>query len=205
MSNLDRVDYRAMPNHARIIREKGKELNGKLKFIYQKVADMHADWYGQRYASLVDQFNKLYPSLNEMLKLVYTEIPYVLETIANNYAKADTGSGVCNAAETPINALGAIPTHKEDVGMRFITGKVEETKNTVKSNFDNAKTIMNEIQTEYKKISWKSDAATKFEQAFTKLKTSIDSQIDDINTSFVKLMNQTETDMQTTENANTVN
>ena len=87
MPNLQNVDYRKMPAHAKAIREKGKELNGKLRLIYQKVADMHADWYGQRYAALIDQFNKLYPSLNEMLKLVYTEIPYVLETIANNYAK----------------------------------------------------------------------------------------------------------------------
>ncbi len=205
MPNLQNVDYRQMPGHAKTIREKGKELNQKFKLIYQRVADMHADWYGQRYAALVEQFNTLYPTLNEMLKLVYTEIPYVLETIANNYAKADTGSAVCNAVETPVASLAAIPTHKEDEGMRFITPKVEETKNFVKADFDNAKTIMNDIQIAYKKISWKSDASEKFEAAFVKLKTNIDKQIDDINTSFVKLMNQTEQDMQTTENANTVN
>lgn len=205
MVNLDNVDYVQMPTQAKLIRDKGRELNRKVKLVYQKVADMHADWYGQRYASLIEQFNKLSPSLNEMLKLVYTEIPFVLESIANNYAKADTGSGVCSPAETPINAITNIPTHKEDVGMRFITVRVEETKNIVRSNFDSAKALLDEIQVIYKNIKWESDAATKFGTAFAKLKNNIDSQIEEINASFVKLMNQTEADMQTTENANTVN
>ncbi len=63
---------------------------------------------------------------------------------------------------------------------------------------------MGNIQTNFKQINWKSDAATAFNQKFTKLKTDIDSALDSIKNNFSTLMQNTIDDIKAAETANTV-
>ena len=85
MAKIQTVDYEAIPQKASNMRDLGMQLNNELKTAYQSIADMHNSWYGKRYCSLALDFNAMTPSLNEMLNLVVGEIPYALETVANNY------------------------------------------------------------------------------------------------------------------------
>ena len=91
-----------------------------------------------------------------------------------------------------------------DVGMKFVTGQVTTIQRSVSANFKNAREQMNNISAQYEKIAWQSDASEAFKAAFNKLKANIVSSFENIESQFTKLMNQTEADIQKTENANTV-
>ena len=203
MAKIQNVDYEAIPGQARQMRSYGKELNAEITTAYKSVADMHTSWYGKRYNALVKEFNKITANINELLSLVVTEIPFTLETVANNYSQADRGSNVTSAAKEMPKKIANISI-SEDVGMKFLTEQVSSVQSSVSKNFQNAKTKMNTIETEYKKIKWQSEASEAFKTKFTKLKKEIVTAFDDINTSFTKLMNQTKDDIQKAETNNTV-
>lgn len=203
MAKITNVDYTAIPNHARQMRTLGQELNKELTTAYQSVGNMHNCWYGKRYNELAKEFNKIIPTINELLDLVVGQIPYTLETIANNYSQVDQGTNITSASQTAPNKITEV-SMPNDVGMRFETTEVQTIKTNISNNFKNSKEKMNAIETEYKKVNWKSDASEAFTVKFTKLKTDIITAFDNIESSFAKLMQQTLDDMQATESANTV-
>ena len=63
---------------------------------------------------------------------------------------------------------------------------------------------MNTIESAYGRIQWKSEASEAFASKFKKLKADIVAAFENINSQFVKLMEKTLSDIQATENANTV-
>lgn len=203
MANITRVDYEAIPRQAMSMRTHGKELNNEIFAAYQSIEEMHKSWYGKRYNSLVEEFNKIIPNLNELLELVVDELPFTLETVANNYALADTGSGVARAAKETPKKLSNL-SFSGEIGMKFVTTEVEAIQQTVSRNFENAKGKMDEIQAEYAKISWQSEAADAFKARFQKLKTEIVRSFEELKSQFTTLMNQTKDDIQRTESANTI-
>ena len=203
MAQIMNVDYEAMPNQAKQMREYAKELNSTLKVAYSNVQEMHNSWYGMRYNELVKDFNELSPKLNKLLDLVVKEIPFALETIANNYAQADRGQNVTSAEETVPNIIEELPI-MNDVGMRFITNDVANTQRIISEKFEASKDLMNKIEAEYAKVQWQSEASDSFKSRFAQLKSEIMASFDNINTQFVNLMNQTQQDIETTEKAYTV-
>ena len=203
MAQIDHVDYEAMPRQAKQMREYAVELNGELRTAYSNVGDMHNSWYGIRYNELVKDFNELVPQVNDLLKLVVTDIPFAIETIANNYAQADKGQNVTSAEETAANKIENLPI-TNDVGMRFMTGEVSNTQRAVSEKFESAKELMNRIESEYKNVDWQSEASESFKERFAKLKSDILASFDNINNQFTKLMTQTQQDIEATEKANTV-
>lgn len=203
MANITKVDYDAIPRQAMSMRNYGKEINTQLTTAYKSIEDMHQSWYGVRYNSLVKEFNKIIPSLNELLELVVGELPYTLETVANNYALADRGTGVTKAAKETAQKITNLPI-LNDVGMKFVTSQVTTVQQGVVKNFQNAKDKMNLLEAEFAKITWQSEAATAFRARFKKLKTEIVKAFDNLEVQFSKLMNETKEDIQKTESANTV-
>lgn len=203
MAKIDHVDYEAMPRQAKAMREYALELNNELRTAYSNVGEMHNSWYGVRYNELVKDFNELIPQVNDLLKLVVTEIPFAVETIANNYAQADKGQNVTSAEETSANNIENLPI-TNDVGMRFITAEVANTQRSVSEKFDASKELMNKIEAEYNRVEWQSEASESFKARFNKLKNDILMAFDNINNEFSKLMTQTQQDIETTEKANTV-
>lgn len=203
MANIQNVDYEALPGQAAQMRNHGQELNNELTMAYQRITDMHAVWYGVRYNSLVKEFNNIIPQINDLLNLVVGEIPFTLETIANNYAQADKGANVTNAQKTEPSRIMDIAIHN-DVGMRFITGDVEEVQTQVTANLNDAKAKMDAIESAYAQIQWQSEASDAFRSTFTRLKSQIISSFENIKSQFTNLMNQTQQDIQSAETSNTV-
>ena len=203
MAKIDHVDYEAMPRQAKAMREYALELNNELRTAYSNVGEMHNSWYGVRYNELVKDFNELIPQVNDLLKLVVTEIPFAVETIANNYAQADKGQNVTSAEETSANNIENLPI-TNDVGMRFMTAEVANTQRSVSEKFDASKELMNKIEAEYNRVEWQSEASESFKARFNKLKNDILMAFDNINNEFSKLMTQTQQDIETTEKANTL-
>ena len=203
MAKIDHVDYEAMPRQAKAMREYALELNNELRTAYSNVGEMHNSWYGVRYNELVKDFNELIPQINDLLKLVVTEIPFAVETVANNYAQADKGQNVTSAEETSANDIENLPI-TNDVGMRFMTSDVANTQRNVSAKFDSSKELMNKIESEYNRVDWQSEASESFKARFEKLKNDILSAFDNINNEFSKLMTQTQEDIENTEKSNTV-
>ena len=203
MAKIMNVDYEAMPNQAKQMRAQGKELNNELVGAYKKISDMHNCWYWKRYNSLVKEFNDVAPKINELLELVVTDIPSALETVANNYSQADKGSNVTSVSKEGPKKITTI-SQSNDVGMKFLTSEVSNTQKEVSNSFKKSKEKMNTIEAEYGKIKWESEAADAFKAKFKKLKADIVTAFDNIDSQFTKLMEQTKTDIQNAENANTV-
>lgn len=204
MAKIETVDYEKMPSQAKQMRAEGNTLNNEMTRAYNSVRDMHNSWYGKRYNELVKSFNEMIPQLNEMLELVVKEIPSTLEQIANNYSQADRGQNATSVDNTSAKKIQNLSI-SNDVGMRFITSNVESVQKQVSTNFKNAKEQMNKIESIYKGITWKSEAADAFKAKFTKLKASIVKSFEDTESQFSKLMEQTKQDIQSAETANTVN
>ena len=202
MARIDHVDYEAMPRQAKAMREYALELNSELRAAYTNIGEMHNSWYGVRYNELVKDFNELIPQINDLLKLVVTEIPFAVETVANNYAQADKGQNVTSAEETSANNIENLPI-TNDVGMRFMTSDVANTQRNVSAKFDSSKELMNKIESEYNRVDWQSEASESFKARFEKLKNDILSAFDNINNEFSKLMTQTQEDIENTEKSNT--
>ena len=201
MARIDHVDYEAMPRQAKAMREYALELNSELRAAYTNIGEMHNSWYGVRYNELVKDFNELIPQINDLLKLVVTEIPFAVETVANNYAQADKGQNVTSAEETSANNIENLPI-TNDVGMRFMTSDVANTQRNVSAKFDSSKELMNKIESN--RVDWQSEASESFKARFEKLKNDILSAFDNINNEFSKLMTQTQEDIENTEKSNTV-
>ena len=204
MAKIMNVDYEAMPNQAKQMRSEGKQLNSEMTKAYKSVGEMHNSWYGKRYNELVKSFNEMIPQINDMLTLVVQEIPYALETIANNYSQADKGANATSASNEAPNKITNLSI-SNDVGMKFLTSNVSSVQKQISSNFKNAKEQMNKIESAYGKIKWSSEAADAFKAKFTKLKASIVSSFENIETQFTKLITQTQQDIENAEKANTVN
>ena len=181
MARIQSVDYEAIPAQAKEMRAYGKQLNGEMTKAYTSVAEMHDSWYGRRYNELVKIFNNLIPQLNDMLELVVTEIPYALETIANNYSRADRGVNVTAASNEAPNKITNL-TLSSEVGMKFLTSNVATVQKSISTNFTNAKDQMDKIEVAYRKIQWQSEASEAFKIKFTKLKNEIVRSFEDINT-----------------------
>ena len=203
MARIDRVDYVAMPGQAKKMREYALELNSELKAAYSNVAEMHNAWYGIRYNELVKDFNGLVEQINELLDLVVTKVPFTIETIANNYSKADKDQNVVSAEETAVNKIEELEI-TNDVGMRFMTEDVENTQRTISEKFEQSKELMNKIQAEYDRVDWESEASEAFKAKIKELKDSITMAFDNINDQFIKLMTKTQQDIENTEKATTV-
>lgn len=203
MANIQQVDYEQMAKQATQMRRNGVSFNTELSNAYRSIADMHSVWYGKRYNELVKAFNEMTTSINEMLNLVVSEIPFTLETIANNYSQADKGSNVTSASKEAPKKVANLSISNE-VGMKFITESVNSTQTNVSNNFTKAKELMNTIESDYGKIKWQSEASEAFKAKFRKLKNEIVTAFENINKDFTKLMNQTKEDIQAAESANTL-
>lgn len=203
MAKIQYVDYEAIPGQAKEMRSCGKQLNSEVIKVYTSVEEMHGHWYGLRYNELVKAFNNMIPKLNEMLTLVVTDIPYALESIANNYSLADKGAKITVASNEGPNKLTNLPIIS-DVGMKFISNNVLTIQQSISANFKNAKEQMDRIESIYARVQWQSEAAEVFKARITKLKNEIVASFESINTEFVRLMEQTQKDIERTENANKV-
>jgi len=203
MAKISTVDYAAIPGHASAMRTLGQNLNSEITKAYESVKAMSNNWYGVRYNALIKNFNDLIPEINKMLTLVVTDIPYTLETVANNYSQADQGKNVVNASQTSPKKIQNIPTSSK-VGLKFMTESVKGTQTSVQGNFEKAISKMNEIEARFKKITWTSDAATSFQKEFSKLKKAISDAFTEIKKQFKTLMDQTISDIEKAETSNTM-
>ena len=204
MANIGGVSYEQMPQIAAKMREDAVSLNQEISSAYSSIANMHNDWYGVRYNDLVKAFNNLIPSLNEMLELVVVKIPFAMQTIANNYAMADRGENVVSVGNESANKIQNI-TISNDVGMRFMTDRVSDVQSRVSNNFRSAKNLMNNIESTFSNLPWQSDSAEVFRSTFIKLKNDIVTEFENIDTQFVKLMQQAQQDIENAERANNIN
>lgn len=203
MANIQNVDYEAIPGKASNMRETGRQLNNELDMIYQKIAGMHNAWYGKRYHSLVVAFNNMIPQLNDLLDLVVGEIPFALETVANNYSRVDQGTDVVGANREAIKKVAEL-TLPTDVGMKFVTSDVSNVQQEVSTAFEKAKEYMNNFESRFNEVQWQSEAAEKFKSQFITLKNNIVASFEQIKGDFVKLMTEAQNDIQSAESANTV-
>lgn len=173
--------------------------------MYNTVGKMHEDWYGVRYNDLVKAFNKLRPSINNMLQLVYTDLPATLDKIANNYSKVDRQMIIRAVNEEKPKFIEDLSIVDDTGKFRFITTSVEAKRHEVEANISKAVQELDEFEGIYRTIDWESEAATAYKARFTQLKEELITAFNDLKKQFSELMEKAAQDIETTEKANTVN
>lgn len=208
MANVEvDVNYQTLATNASTIRSHAQELNRYIKSAYSRLADMHNGvWYGLRYETLVDEFNAIILQVNDLLNLVVKDIPFSLETIANNYSQSDAGYNITTAQQTApekVSELGPYPEGKQNK-MKYISADVEVVKKEIISDLDNAKSKMDTIKSVYDQTPWTGGAADAYNSTLTRLKNEINTSFENIKTQFTNIMNQAQADMNAAETGNTV-
>ena len=201
MANIRGARYSQIYGNAREIREHGREINKLMRNMYVEVRSLKRSWYGERYNKLVTLFNDLSKDINKILVLVVGRLPSTLETIANNYARVDTGSyigRVNNVSPVKVSEI----TKSKQKGMRFVTSEVNSSKSKIEKMLDEMVSQMNQIETKFKSINWQSGASQSIKTSFEKTKNNIVNSINQIKTTFNKLVTEATAEIEAAENAN---
>ena len=91
----------------------GRELNEKMQNMYDKIRELHEFWYGERYNRLEEGFNKIRPSVNNIVELLFTQLPSSLDTIANNYSKLDRSMNIRTVSDEKPRIIEELPKYIE--------------------------------------------------------------------------------------------
>ena len=204
MANIGNVNYEEIPAKTDQMRESGRGLCNEMHAMYNTIREMHADWYGVRYNTLVEGFNKMRPSINSMLELVFTDLPASLDMIANNYSKVDRQMPIRAVNEEKPKVIEDLPIIDDTGKFRFITNRVAERRQTVEANIKKGIELIDEFENVYRTIQWESEAATAYTAKFTRLKEELITSFNELKKQFAELMLQAEQDIEQAEKANTV-
>lgn len=204
MANIGNVNYAAIPAKADQMKEIGRGVCNEMHAMYNTIREMHADWYGIRYNTLVEGFNKMRPSINSMLELVFKDLPDSLCTVANNYSRVDGGKIIKEPSQERPKIIEDLPIIDDAGKLRFITNSVAERRQEVEVNIQKATELINEFENVYRTIEWDSEAAKVYTKTFTNLKEELITSFNDLKKQFAELMLQAEQDIKKSEEANTV-
>lgn len=203
MATINQADYELMAYQATQLREKAQGVNSQLTAAYNRLVEMHEAWYGTRYNDLLKEFERIRPTLNQQLTILVGEMPYTLETEANNLSRADRVGNVSAAQYTAPVEIAEVVT-PTDVGIRFVQADVEAAQTDITGNFDTTTSLMDEIGTICSQIIYESAAGETMYDKFVSIKNTIVTSIDEVKTAFTTLMDQTIVDINAVEAANTV-
>ena len=182
----------------------GRELNEKMQNMYDKIRELHEFWYGERYNRLVEGFNKIRPSVNNIVELIFTQLPASLDTIANNYSKLDRSMNIRTVSDEKPRIIEELPKMDDTGKFRFISNSVAEVKQEVEAKISKGIELIDEFENIYRTIDWESDAATAYQSLFAKLKEEVVTSLNNLKKDFTELMLQAEQDAKLTEDTNTV-
>lgn len=197
------IDYNGIPGESDKIRRLAQEVYKKLLDAYKNASEMHVCWYGKRYNELITNFNNVAPVLNEYLKVVVTEIPYMFDEIANEISNFDIQQNVTTARKDEFQKIQEISIIN-DVGMRYLQNEVVNYQTNIEADFNTVKDYMSLIQKIVNQMQLQCDGSDEFRTQFKKFVDSFKQVLDNIQTSFTKLMNQDREEMENAEKANTV-
>lgn len=204
MANIGNVDYMSIPAKTDQMRGVGRELNEKMQSMYDKIKELHEFWYGERYNRLVEGFNKIRPSVNNIVELIFTQLPASLDTIANNYSKLDRSMNIRTVSDEKPRIIEELPKMDDTGKFRFISNSVAEVKQEVEAKISKGIELIDEFENIYRTIDWESDAATAYQSLFAKLKEEVVTSLNNLKKDFTELMLQAEQDAKLTEDTNTV-
>ena len=204
MANIGNVDYMSIPAKTDQMRGVGRELNEKMQNMYDKIKELHEFWYGERYNRLVEGFNKIRPSVNNIVELIFTQLPSSLDTIANNYSKLDRSMNIRTVSEEKPRIIEELPKMDDTGKFRFISNSVADVKQDVEAKISKGIELIDEFENIYRTIDWESDAATAYQSLFARLKEEVVTSLNNLKKDFTELMLQAEQDAKLTEDTNTV-
>ena len=152
------IDYENIPQQANNVRNVANQINDRLIIAYNKIAKMHDYWYGKRYNELVTKFNNLVPQLNQFLEVILSDIPQILDSVANNFSEIDIGQNVANTQKSEIKTLQEIHLI-EDIGMRYLDSEVANIEAEIVGELQSAKELMQELEKSTVQIVMECDGA----------------------------------------------
>lgn len=197
------IDYENLPRQSSNIRNSAVQINKKLAEVYNKIGNMHENWYGMRYNDLVRGLNSIIPQLNQFLSVIETDLPYVIEAISNNFSEVDIKQRVTTEQKTNIQNIQPIPV-VNDIGLRYLDVEVENVRKEVVADLNEIRGIMEDIGGTVGQLVMECDGSEEFKSQFSKLKESFNQSLSNIENTVVEYMNKTKIQIEKAEKANTV-
>ena len=194
-----KIEYEGFPAEAREIREKASEVNDKICGIYKMFEEMNRSWRGKRYNDLAKQCNGVIGYFDKLLQLVVTQLPFELETVANNYSLADSGSKIVGMPEQrAVKKITQVPT-PDPIDVYISIKDVEDYRTNIGMAFDNVNAMINQIDTRVKHLKWEGQAAGNYKAEINNLKDQIQKSVTEIRKAFSTKMNEAMEDMKLAE------
>ena len=197
------IDYENLPSQSNNIRNLAITLNERLNDVYINIGKMHEYWYGNRYNDMVTRFNSIIPQMNQFLEVIVTEVPYIIESIANNFSEVDIQQKVSAEQKSGVQTIQTLQVTK-DVGMRYIEKEVENIKAIIKEEFNEIRNIMEEINGIMRQTIIECENSGEFKSQFNRLSKSFNQSINNIEIRFIELMENARRQMGDAERLNTV-
>ena len=174
------VKYEQLPGKIKSLQTAGQNLQKKFQEAYDGAKEMNKAWDGKRYTEVAKAFNNMIPNINKLVKLLVTDVPDNLGTVAKNFAKFN-GTSVSYISQSA-KTIAQIPNGNA-TGMKFVESNVSSCKTKINNAFSSAEKILNsDAQSAVNGILgvWSGNDANSFKNSFSTLKNNIVTQIQEI-------------------------
>lgn len=197
------VDYENIPSKAKKIREDARQINSKLLDVYSQLENMQNSWRGTKYEELIKKYTTLIPTFNESLEVIVTEIPYMFETIANEFSNIDIQKNITTAQRDVPNKISEIKI-AEQKDLKYIMADVEKAQNAIIADFNEINNLLENIGTTIGQIQIDITAMTEFSSYMKKFIIKYKELINDNFKQFSSYMEEVKNTMQLVEKNNTI-
>ena len=198
------VDYEDMLRNVVVkVQNSGFEMYKDIEKVRNLIQNMGTCWTGERYNSLVNEFNNMIQRLNKILKITCNSLPNALSKIGSNYAKADESSIAIFKGENRTYTINALSMQSKVLS--FNASQVTQLQQNISQAFQDCISRADEIEQACYHIVWEGQAAKAFYSKIGKIKTSLSTSFEDIKQRINDYITQASAEMEVTELKNTVN
>lgn len=138
-AKLENVDYDEIVRKSNMMAERGVDVQRLLDDAFNKIKAMRENWFGNSYDNFVNGVNSFLPALNELGMTTVITIPTEIIAKAKSYAAATQAE--CSVKQFQVSPRIYMEIEKTNKGsqLRFRSAEIENTKNSIKTDFEFAK------------------------------------------------------------------
>lgn len=180
----------------------GMSIRTSVGDIFSTLQVLGTSWVGTSYNKLVQAFDAMIPTLNDVCSFVQYSIPETLIMAMNNYLSADGGQKLNTSFNRPL-IVGEISQGTVET-VKFDEAVVEDGKNHIKSQFDTILSLLDSVIEAVNALRWSGEAADTVREALQRYKQQLSDNFSKLSTQFQSSIEETRAAFSSAEGANTV-
>ena len=170
--------------------------------VYSTLQVLGTSWVGTSYNKLVQSFDAMLPTLNDVCSFIQYSIPETLIMAMNNYLSADGGTKLNTSFNRPL-PVGEISQGPTET-VKFDEAVVEDGKSHIKNQFDSILSELDSVIETVNSLRWSGEAADTVREALQRYKQQLSENFTQVSTQFQTSIEETRAAFSSAEGANTV-